>query len=65
MILSINTGFYDKSYSSDPQNMCANSSNAPYSGSNNIAIDENTHTYSDQLLMWSNMGHARCSWIVI
>lgn len=62
MVLSTGTGFYDKTYSSSPQNMCANSSDAPYTGNNNIVVNETTHTYSTQELMWSNMGHDRCSW---
>ena len=63
MILSIDSGYYDKQYSNSAQNMCANSSIAPFSGTLQILWDKTGYTYSKENLIWTNMGNNHgCKW---
>ncbi|MGF1836525.1 hypothetical protein [Photobacterium sanguinicancri] len=61
LVVAQGTGYYSKAYSDNPQSMCANASTAPYDGSMAILIDP-TSTYSNDTLLWVNMGNGQCSW---
>lgn len=62
LVFSVGSGYYSNTYSNDPQNMCANASDAPYSGGLTIKIDANTHLYDSNHLGWVNMGNGQCNW---
>lgn len=62
LVISIDTAFYSNDYSKDANSMCANASVAPYSGALNVVVDQNTHTYAPETLLWANMGNRMCSW---
>ncbi|MDR9825759.1 hypothetical protein RCJ22_09100, partial [Vibrio sp. FNV 38] len=62
IIFSIDTAFYSHQWSTDPSLMCANAGQGPYDGGLNIAIDNNTHTFRDDTVVWVNLGNRQCSW---
>jgi|GEM_PF-1869270 len=62
LIFSLNTAFFSTQYGT-AQNMCGNASTAPYSGSLNLVIDQNSHTYSADSLLWVNLDNTQgCTW---
>lgn len=62
VIISLDSAFFSHQYG-DAKSMCANASIAPYSGSMGLVVDDNTHTYTEDNLLWVNMGNNHgCSW---
>ncbi|PMN68318.1 hypothetical protein [Enterovibrio norvegicus] len=62
IVIAQGTGFYSHEYSNDPKSMCANASIAPYDGSMALLIDPLTQNYSNDELLWVNMGNGQCGW---
>ncbi len=62
LVVAEGTAFFSTQYASNPQEMCANASTGPYSGSLAININPTTGLYESDTVLWLNMGNGQCTW---